>query len=150
MKDYYKILEIDKNATQEEIKQKYRALAKRWHPDANGNSAESEEKFKDINEAYSILSSEEKRKEYDEASNPYTRRYTYENTQWQESEPFYTFYYTSNKRKKKNEDAGSILKGIFQIVIGIILFPFPGFFPFLGIYAIFSGIVNIKKGIKHY
>ena len=49
MQDYYKILELSKDASQEEIKQNYRALAKKWHPDANGNSAESEEKFKAIN-----------------------------------------------------------------------------------------------------
>ena len=56
MKDYYKILEINKDASQDEIKQKYRELAKKWHPDANGNSKESEEKFNDIAEAYSVLS----------------------------------------------------------------------------------------------
>lgn len=156
MKDYYKVLETNKNASQEEIKQKYRQLAKRWHPDANGNSREAEEKFKDISEAYSVLSSPVKRKEYDEASsfqNSYTRREyqsSYGREQWQSEEepPFYTFYYTSNKTDRRRENSGSILKGLLQIVVGVILFPLPGFFPFLGIYAVFSGIVNIKRAIK--
>ncbi|MGP1440641.1 MAG: DnaJ domain-containing protein [Treponema sp.] len=154
MKDYYKILETNKSASQEEIKQKYRELAKKWHPDANGNSKESEERFKDIAEAYSVLSSPDKKREYDESifQNSYTRRSqgTYQNSSWntEEETPFYTFYYTSNKSKKKNENSGSILKGLFQIVVGIVLFRLPGFFPFLGIYSIFSGIINIKRVIK--
>ena len=155
MKDYYKILETSKNASQEEIKQKYRELAKRWHPDANGNSREAEEKFKDIAEAYSVLSSPTKRREYDDSSvfqQFYTRRpqYSYEQDSWhaEEEAPFYTFYYTSDKTKKEHESSGSILKGLLQIVVGFILFPLPGFFPFLGVYAVFSGVMNIKRSLK--
>ncbi len=162
MKDYYKVLELNKNASQEEIKQKYRELAKKWHPDANGNSRESEEKFKDIAEAYSVLSSPVKRKEYDDESvfqNSYKRsqssyrkpHYPYEDDSWQTEEgmPFYTFYYTSNKSKETHKDSGSILKGIFQIIVGIILVPLPGFFPFLGVYALYSGIMNVRRAIKY-
>lgn len=156
MKDYYKILEINKDASQDEIKQKYRELAKKWHPDANGNSKESEEKFKDIAEAYSVLSSPTKKREYDSETvfqNSYTgrNRSFYEESSWQTNEegPFYTFYYSSNKTKKKNENQGSILKGVFQILVGIILFRFPGFFPLLSIYAIFLGIGNIRRAIKY-
>ncbi len=64
--DYYKILGIEKNATESEIKKAYRKLALKWHPDKNPNNRkESEEKFKKINEAYSILSDKNKRNEYD-------------------------------------------------------------------------------------
>ena len=64
--DYYKILGITKNATESEIKKAYRKLALKWHPDKNPNNREeAEEKFKKINEAYSILSDKKKRKEYD-------------------------------------------------------------------------------------
>ena len=64
--DYYKILGITKNATESEIKKAYRKLALKWHPDKNPNNRkESEEKFKKINEAYSILSDKNKRNEYD-------------------------------------------------------------------------------------
>ncbi|MGX7582828.1 DnaJ domain-containing protein [Candidatus Vidania fulgoroideorum] len=56
MKDYYKILGVDKNSTQEEIKKAYRRLAMKYHPDKNPGDKKSEEKFKEIKEAYEILS----------------------------------------------------------------------------------------------
>jgi curved DNA-binding protein len=64
-KDYYKILEVPRTATQEEIKKSYRKLAMKHHPDRNKGDKTSESKFKDINEAYAVLSNEEKRKQYD-------------------------------------------------------------------------------------
>jgi curved DNA-binding protein len=64
-KDYYKILEVPRTATQEEIKKTYRKLAMKYHPDRNKGDKTSESKFKDINEAYAVLSNEEKRKQYD-------------------------------------------------------------------------------------
>jgi len=63
-KDYYKILEVGKNASQDDIKKSYRKLAKKWHPDKN-KSEGSDEKFKEITEAYEILSDEKKRMIYD-------------------------------------------------------------------------------------
>ena len=51
-KDYYKILNISENSTQDEIKSAYRRLARKWHPDVAGNSNEAINTFKDINEAY--------------------------------------------------------------------------------------------------
>jgi len=63
--DYYKILGIDKNASQEEIKKAYRKLALKYHPDRNQGNKEAEEKFKKISEAYAVLSDPEKRKQYD-------------------------------------------------------------------------------------
>jgi len=64
-KDYYKILEVPRTATQEEIKKSYRKLAMKYHPDRNKGDKTSESKFKAINEAYAVLSNEEKRKQYD-------------------------------------------------------------------------------------
>src|SRR3990167_7655257 len=63
MRDYYKILEVDKSATKEEIKKAYRKLAHKHHPDKKGGD---EKKFKDINEAYQVLSSDTKRAQYDQ------------------------------------------------------------------------------------
>ncbi len=161
MKNYYEILEVSKNASQEEIKQKYRELAKKWHPDANGNSKESEEKFKAINEAYSHLSSPELRKEYDEnlfyqkeAKAQNTNKHYYDPSWEYEEEPFYTYTYTysTNTKDKKNRYENSalkeIVKGALQIAVGIILFPLSGFFPLIGLYIIFSGISNIRRGLS--
>lgn len=64
-RDYYQILEVKKDAGQEEIKKAYRKLARKYHPDVNPDDPNAEEKFKDINEAYQVLSDEEKRQKYD-------------------------------------------------------------------------------------
>ena len=64
-KDYYKILGINKEASQKEIKKAFRKLAAKYHPDKNPDNKEAEEKFKDINEANEVLSDPEKRKKYD-------------------------------------------------------------------------------------
>lgn len=64
-KDYYKILGVDKKATAKEIKKSYRKLARMYHPDVNPDDQTAENKFKEINEAYEVLSDEEKRQKYD-------------------------------------------------------------------------------------
>ena len=64
-KDYYKLLEVSKTATKEEISKAFKKLARKYHPDLNQGDKEAESKFKDINEAYEVLKDEEKRKLYD-------------------------------------------------------------------------------------
>jgi molecular chaperone DnaJ len=66
-KDYYKALGVPKDADQATIKKAYRKLARQFHPDANKSDAAAEERFKEISEAYDVLSDETKRREYDEA-----------------------------------------------------------------------------------
>ncbi len=68
-KDYYSLLEIKRTASGDEIKKAYRALAKKYHPDANIGNAEAEEIFKDINEAYEVLGNPEKKRKYDSILN---------------------------------------------------------------------------------
>ena len=64
--DYYKVLDVDKNASNAEIKKQYRKLARKYHPDLNPNDHEAEKRFKQVNEANEVLSDPEKRKKYDE------------------------------------------------------------------------------------
>ncbi|MDX6253992.1 MAG: molecular chaperone DnaJ [Frankiales bacterium] len=66
-KDYYAALGVSKNATSADVKKAYRKLAQQHHPDRNKGDATAEEKFKEVSEAYSVLSDDAKRKEYDEA-----------------------------------------------------------------------------------
>lgn len=63
-KNYYKVLGIEKNATEEEVKKAYRKMALKYHPDKN-KAADAEEKFKQISEAYEVLSDPNKRRIYD-------------------------------------------------------------------------------------
>lgn len=65
-RDYYEVLGVDKNASDEEIKKAYRQLAKKYHPDLNPGDAEAEQKFKEINEAYEVLSDSDKKARYDQ------------------------------------------------------------------------------------
>jgi len=65
-KDYYKALGVDKSSNKDEIKKAYRKLAHKYHPDKNPNNKESEDRFKEVAEAYEVLSDDDKRKEYDE------------------------------------------------------------------------------------
>src|SRR5947209_5370743 len=69
--DYYKILGVGKNASEEEIKKAYRRLARKYHPDRNQGDKKAEERFKEISQAHDVLSDPEKRKAYDRGTNPF-------------------------------------------------------------------------------
>ena len=77
--DYYKVLGVDKSATDEEMKKAYRKLAMKYHPDKNKDDKTAEAKFKEVSEAYAVLSDKEKRKQYDEfGANGFQQRFSQE------------------------------------------------------------------------
>ena len=65
-RDYYEVLGISKGASESEIKKAYRSMAKKYHPDVNPGDAEAEAKFKEVNEAYAVLSDPDKKSKYDQ------------------------------------------------------------------------------------
>ena len=65
-RDFYEVMGVPKNATEDEIKKAYRKLAKKYHPDLNPGDKEAEAKFKEVNEAYEVLSDDDKRAKYDQ------------------------------------------------------------------------------------
>ena len=71
-KDYYKILGVDRKASADEIKKSFRKLAMKYHPDQNKDNKQAEEKFKEINEAYEVLSDPKKRERYDQLGSSYS------------------------------------------------------------------------------
>lgn len=89
-KDYYKVLGLERNATQDDVKRTYRKLARKFHPDVNKDST-AEAQFKEIGEAYEVLGDAEKRAAYDQLGN-----------QWQQGEEF---------RPPPNWDAGFEFSG---------------------------------------
>jgi curved DNA-binding protein len=78
-KDYYKILGLSKTASQDDIKKAFKKLAFKYHPDKNPGDKKSEDHFKDVNEAYAVLSDEKKRRQYDQfGSSGFHQRYSQE------------------------------------------------------------------------
>ena len=84
--DYYKILGLDKSATQEDIKKAYRKLARKHHPDLNPDNKEAEKRFKEINEANEVLSNPENRAKYDKYGENWKHGEEYEKAQQQQQQ----------------------------------------------------------------
>jgi len=117
--DYYKILGIGRGATQKEIKQAYRKLARKYHPDVNPGDKSAEARFKRINEAYEVLSDPEKRKKYDRFGEQWQHADEFARAGWQAGP-----YGDSGRRGAAGFDfgrfasepggIGSIFDGLFQ------------------------------------
>ncbi len=111
-KDYYKLLEVDKKASPEEIKKKFRQLAQKYHPDKNPGNKESESKFKDISEAYEVLSDAEKRKKYDMLGSSFNN---FKQTGGRPDDFNWADWFSSNQnaRSKKSSDMYSSINDFF-------------------------------------
>ena len=107
--DYYKVLEIDKKATEAEIKKAYRKLARKYHPDLNPNDKQAELKFKELNEANEVLSNPENRKKYDQYGENWERGAEYENAAKQQSQ-----YQGSQQHANYNGFEGSDYSDFFE------------------------------------
>ena len=150
MKNYYEILGISKSASADEIKKAYRNLAFKYHPDRNSGDKIAEEKFKEINEAYDVLSDEKKRADYDSfgtsnsrysgTNNSYNRNndFTNEETFWNwfngnttnsygNNNTYRNYYYQSTNSYNKKEDYVS-KKSLFKTLLYKILQVFVGLF----------------------
>jgi len=82
--DYYKIMGLDKTASETDIKKAYRKLARKYHPDLNPNDKEAEQKFKEVNEANEVLSNPEKRNKYDKYGKDWSQAEAYEQANQQQ------------------------------------------------------------------
>ena len=90
-KDYYRILGVSKNATERDIKQAYRRLARQYHPDVNPNDKSAEAKFKEVNAAFEVLSDKDKRKKYDRYGDKWQYADQFAQASQQQQTPFWNF-----------------------------------------------------------
>ena len=166
MENYYNILNVPNTANEDQIKQAYRALAMKYHPDKNPDNKIAEEKFKRISEAYSVLSDPQKRKEYDlSMSNPFSssgRTYTYNQNTNPFGEDFFSYKWRQNRRDAQYENKREkekisrteafkiLIRGIILTIAGLLLFKsviFLGIFGLLlALSFISEGIIRIRKG----
>ena len=113
-KDYYSILGVNRDASEREIKQAYRRLARKYHPDVNSGDKSAEARFKQINEAYEVLSDKEKRRKYDQFGDQWQYADQFAQAGWQQA-PFGDFSHGGATRVHFGEgDLGSLFDDLLQ------------------------------------
>ena len=113
-KDYYNILGVSRNATEREIKQAYRKLARQHHPDVNPGDKSAEEKFKQINEAYEVLSDKEKRRKYDKYGDQWQHADQFEQAQRRQQSSGWNFSQGGGRVYFSEEKAGGIFDDLLR------------------------------------
>ena len=112
-KDYYGVLGVSQNASEREIKQAYRKLARQYHPDVNTGDKSAEAKFKQINEAYEVLSDKEKRRKYDQFGDQWQYADQFAQARRQQT-PFWDFSQAGGQSFRFEEaDLGSLFSDLF-------------------------------------
>lgn len=109
--DYYKILGVEKNASENDIKKAYRKMARKYHPDLNPNDKEAETKFKQLNEANEVLSNPENRKKYDQYGENWENAEAYEQAKKQQSRHQQDAYY--RQQSYNQEDFSDYFESMF-------------------------------------
>jgi len=112
-KDYYEILGVKRDVSEREIKQAYRKLARKYHPDVNPDDKSAEAKFKEINEAYEVLSDKEKRKKYDKFGDKWQYAEQFAQGGYQQT-PFWDFSQGGNSFHVEEGDLGSLFEELFR------------------------------------
>ncbi len=112
-KDYYNILGLNRNASEREIKQAYRRLARQYHPDVNPGDKSAESKFKQINEAYEVLSDSEKRRKYDQFGDQWQYADQFAKAGWQQA-PSWGFS-QGKEFHFGGDDLGSLFGDLFGV-----------------------------------
>jgi len=114
-KDYYSILGVNRGASEREIKQAYRRLARKYHPDVNPGDKSAEARFKQINESYEVLSDKEKRQKYDQFGDQWQYADQFAQAGYQQT-PFWNFSQTGGAQRFHFEgaDLGSLFDDLFR------------------------------------
>jgi molecular chaperone DnaJ len=111
-KDYYGILGVNRNASERELKQAYRRLARKYHPDVNAGDRSAEARFKEINEAYEVLANKENRQKYDQFGDQWQYADQFARAGYQQS-PFQDFTRGGTGFRFEEADLGSLFDGLF-------------------------------------
>jgi molecular chaperone DnaJ len=119
-RDYYEILGVPKNATEDEIKRSYRRLARQYHPDANGGDKEAEARFKEITVAYEVLKDPEKRRQYDMFGQSQGSSFNFEDSFFSADigdlfESFFTSSFSGGFGRSKPKRRGSDLETVLTL-----------------------------------